>query len=278
MVMPNFLVIGAAKAGTTSLYHYLNQHPQIYMSPRKETYFFMSSNNEIENYKALFKEANGEIAIGEATPFYLYNKKSPELIKNCLPQVKLIIVLRNPVDRAYSHFLYWRSQGQEPIVDFAKAIREEPIRIRDGYGINYHYINQGFYAPQLQRYLNLFDSSNIKINLYSDLVKNPSHFVKEIYNFLDVDDSFAAPTNQAFKKTAVPRNKVIDKILKTSNPVKEISKTLLSDKSRKLIANKLLLSKLNISYNLRQELIEFYREDILKTQRLVQRDLSIWLQ
>jgi len=276
--MPNFLVIGAAKAGTTSLYHYLNQHPQIYMSPRKETYFFMSSNNEIENYKALFKEANGEIAIGEATPFYLYNKKSPELIKNCLPQVKLIIVLRDPVDRAYSHFLYWRSQGQEPIVDFAKAIREEPIRIRDGYGINYHYINQGFYAPQLQRYLNLFDSSNIKINLYSDLVKNPSHFVKEIYNFLDVDDSFAAPTNQALNKTAVPRNKVIDKILKTSNPVKEISKTLLSDKFRKLIANKLLLSKPNISYNLRQELIEIYREDILKTQRLVQRDLSIWLQ
>lgn len=276
--MPNFLVIGAAKAGTTSLYHYLNQHPQIYMSPRKETYFFMSSNNEIENYKALFKEANGEIAIGEATPFYLYKKKSPELIKNCLPQVKLIIVLRDPVYRAYSHFLYWRSQGQEPIVDFAKAIREEPIRIRDGYRTNYHYINQGFYAPQLQRYLNLFDSSNIKINLYSDLVKNPSHFVKEIYNFLDVDDSFAAPTNQVYKKTAVPRNKVIDKILKTSNPVKEISKTLLSDKSRKLIANKLLLSKPNISYNLRQELIEIYREDILKTQRLVQRDLSSWLQ
>lgn len=278
MVMPNFLVIGAAKAGTTSLYHYLNQHPQIYMSPRKETYFFMSSNNELENYKALFKEANGEIAIGEATPLYLYNKKSPELIKNCLPQVKLIIVLRDPVDRAYSHFLYWRSQGQEPIVDFAKAIREEPIRIRDGYGINYHYINQGFYAPQLQCYLNLFDSSNIKINLYSDLVKNPSHFVKEIYNFLDVDDSFAAPTNQVLKKTAVPRNKVIDKILKTSNPVKEISKNLLSNKIRKLIANKLLLSKPNISYNLRQKLIEIYREDILKTQRLVQRDLSILLQ
>lgn len=276
--MPNFLVIGAAKAGTTSLYHHLNQHPQIYMSPRKETYFFMSSNNEIENYKALFKEANGEIAIGEATPLYLYNKKSPELIKNCFPQVKLIIVLSDPVDRAYSHFLYWRSQGQEPIVDFAKAIREEPIRIRDGYGINYHYINQGFYAPQLQRYLNLFDSSNIKINLYSDLVKNPSHFVKEISNFLDVDDSFTAPTNQCFNKTAVPRNKVIDKILKTSNPVKEISKTLLSDKFRKLIANKLLLSKPNLSYNLRQELIEIYRENILKIQRLVQRDLSIWLQ
>ena len=123
MTMPNFLIIGAMRAGTTSLYHYLKQHPQVYMSPVKEPRFFAlegekpdpgrptderlmnHSITDIEAYRALFQAVSKETAIGEASPLYLYSPKAPERIRHYIPDAKLIAVLRDPVERAYSHFL-----------------------------------------------------------------------------------------------------------------------------------------------------------------------------
>src|ERR687894_3261543 len=115
MTMPNFFIIGAQKAGTTSLYYYLKQHPQIYMSPRKEPHFFKGMHSELRksgrglppvtdlgDYQALFRGVTDEKAIGEASASYLYSPKAPALIKSSIPDAKLIAVLRNPADRAYS--------------------------------------------------------------------------------------------------------------------------------------------------------------------------------
>ncbi len=149
MAMPNFLIIGAAKAGTTALYSYLKQHPQIYMSPEKEPHFFAFEGEQpnfggtagkqewlnrtvitdIETYRKQFQKVSREIAIGEASALYLYIPKAVERINHYIPDVKLITILRNPIERAYSAFLFQIRDELEPITDFAQALEEEKIRI-----------------------------------------------------------------------------------------------------------------------------------------------------
>nr|MDJ0649638.1 sulfotransferase [Xenococcaceae cyanobacterium MO_188.B19] len=190
MIMPNFLIIGAAKAGTTSLYNYLKEHPQIYMSPVKEPRFFYlmnekldfrgpgdenilnSSTSDLEDYSTLFQGVSNEIAIGEASSMYLYHPKTPKRIKSYVPDVKMITILRDPVERAYSHFLMNVKNGLEPLTDFVQVLQEEEIRIRSNWGSNWHHKARGFYYSQVKRYFDIFDRSQIKIYLYEDLKTN----------------------------------------------------------------------------------------------------------
>ena len=183
IIMPNFLIIGAAKSGTSAIYHYLKQHPQIYMSPIKEPYFFAfegeklnfqgpgltineSSIKEIESYRNLFQGVSDEVAIGEASTLYLYIPKAPTLIKQYVPNIKLIAILRNPVDRAYSSFMHLIRDQQEPITDFAQALKAEESRIQNNWGFLWRYQDIGFYSVQLKRYFEKFDRSQIKVYLY----------------------------------------------------------------------------------------------------------------
>ncbi len=164
MTLPNFLVIGAAKSGTTALHEYLKQHPQIYMSPQKEPHFFSlegkkvdfrgpgdkreeqlnNSVTNIEDYRKLFQGVSNEIAIGESSTSYLNNPEAPERIRHYIPNAKLIAILRNPVARAYSSFLHMVQRGYEPLTDFAEALRDEERRIRDNWMGLWHYKQTGF--------------------------------------------------------------------------------------------------------------------------------------
>ena len=145
MKMPNFMIIGAAKAGTTALYKYLEEHPQIFMSPQKEPRFFALEGEkidfrgpgamtrfryvtDIETYRLLFKNVSNELAIGEASTWYLYIPKAAKGIRHYLPNVKLIVMLRDPVQRAYSNFLGLRREGVEPLEDFTEAMVAEKER------------------------------------------------------------------------------------------------------------------------------------------------------
>jgi len=179
--MPNFLIIGAMKSGTTSLYHYLKQHPQIYMSPVKEPKFFalegepfysdsrgsgglarIKGIRELKSYQEQFEGVSHEIAIGEASPLYIYVPKAVERIKYYIPEAKLIAILRHPVDRAYSHFLHWIQRGLEPLdSNFESVIREEEIRISQDWSPNWHYKQRGSYYQQLKRYYENFNREQI---------------------------------------------------------------------------------------------------------------------
>src|SRR5918997_468574 len=158
MTLPNFLIIGAMKSGTTALYYYLEQHPQIYMSPVKEPNFFCSGGQEgwesksvtrIRAYQYLFKDVSDEKAIGEASHCYLYEPQAVARIQEHLPDAKLVAILRNPVDRAYSHFLHMVRNGTEPLTDFGQALEEEEIRA-DPHRRFQDYIGRGLYYGQLR--------------------------------------------------------------------------------------------------------------------------------
>jgi len=161
MNMPNFLIIGAPKSGTTSLAQYLGQHPEVYISPKKEPYFFAFENEQVdflgpgiqgkdhiinsavvvdlEEYRRLFQGVSNEVAIGEASTLYLSFPKAAERIKYHIPDVKLIAILRDPADRAYSGFMHSLRDNCEPIADFAQALAAEEERIKLNWGPLWRY-------------------------------------------------------------------------------------------------------------------------------------------
>lgn len=296
--MPNFLIIGTQKAGTTAINYYLKEHPQIYMSPTKEPGFFdfegESVNfcgpgdeysyrfaiNDISAYRNLFRNVNDEVAIGEATTWYLQSIKAPERIKYYIPNVKLIVILRNPVDRAYSAFLHAMRDNREPIDDFAQALDEEDKRIKSNWGFLWRYKYMGFYATQLKRYFKLFDRNQIKVYLFEDYKNNPTEILKDIFHFLNVDETFTSEIVTPKNISGIPKSKALYTFLRKNNSVKSFFKPFIPSRFRKQMISQLMqknMLKPTRSLEIQLKLREIFREDILELQELLQRDLSKWL-
>lgn len=300
MIMPNFLIIGAAKSGTSALYDFLSQHPQIYMSAAKEPMFFAfegespnflgpgddrSANyysiTDIKDYCALFQSVSDEVAIGEGSTLYLYHPKAPERIRTHIPDVKLIVILRDPVERAYSNFLHLVRDNREPLTDFYQAFQQEEIRMNNGWEWFWHYKRLGLYYVQLRRYFENFSQDQMRIYLYEDFANNSADLLKDCFQFLNVDKKFIPDMSMKVNASGVPKSKYLNSFLRRQNPIKKIIKPLLPEKvGRRLktyVHNKNLV-KPDFLPELREELIQtYFREDILKLQDLIQRDLSKWL-
>ena len=315
MTLPNFIIIGAAKSGTTSLYQYLRQHPDIYMSPVKEPRFFAfeledldfrgpgdaelhrSSILNFEQYTALFRGAGGQKAVGEASPVYLCSPRTAGKIKAHVPNAKLIAILRHPVERAYSHYLHLIRDGVEPLADFGHALAVEPQRAQDNWEYRWRYRELGLYSGQLRRYFDAFPGEQIKIYLYEEFDREPLRVLEEIYRFLGVDPTFVADTSVRYNASGVPRSKLVHAVLSKLQKATQsafdqapaptaaamlasgLGKSALVEKARKLgVGLKTRnLVKPELSPRVRQELLAACREDILATQALMRRDLSHWL-
>jgi hypothetical protein len=298
MTLPNFLIIGAAKTATTSLWKYLRQHPQIYMSASKEPRFFAFEGEtlnfrgpgdseeiaitDLETYSALFNKVTHEIAIGEATTMYLWSPKAPERIRYHIPHTKLIAFLRDPVERAFSNFQHLVQQGREPIQDFSQAIAAEEQRIQEGWWPFWYYKQQGMYSAQLKRYFALFERDQIKIYFYEDFKKTPLNIIQDVFKFLNVDSEFIPDLSQKARKShPIPKNKALHKFLTQANPIKSMLKPLLPTKMRQQVIAQIQeknLTKPQLNPEVRRHLIEDYREDILNLQNLLGRDFSQWLE
>lgn len=295
--MPNFLIIGAGKAGTSSIYYYLQQHPQVYMSPLKEPKFFAlegeplnfqgpdrdivnrNSVNNLEAYQNLFRAVSTEIAIGEASPLYLYSPKAPARIKHYLPEAKLIAILRNPVERAFSSFTHLLREGYENL-SFEQALVVEENRIQKKWAPLWHYTQKGYYYEQLKRYFDIFDRGQIQVYLYEDLQANSTNVIQNIYNFVGVDNTFI-PDLSRKNVSGTPKSRIVHDLFTKDNLIKSLLKPFFPKQLRRNIADitirQNLGSKPMLSYETRHKLLQLYREDILQLQDLIQRDLSAWL-
>ena len=293
---PNFIIIGAMKAATTSLYTYIKQHPDIFMTKVKEPMFFNNFQQEnnynilgskskksttLEEYLAMFKDAKNEKAIGEASPSYIYNENAPHLIKEHLPDVKIIAILRQPTDRAYSNFLHTKRADRENVNLFEQAIKIEKERISDNWSPLYHYIQKGFYSVQLTRYYNLFPKENIKVYLFEDVVKTPKETLKDIFKFLNVDEDIEIDVSKKSNVSGTPKG-ILGFILKKMRYYNLMPKFAISDYLPTFMVNLLFKSVYKntekLDTVLRKELTDkYYREEILKLEKLIDRDLSNWL-
>lgn len=298
MTIPNFIVLGAGKAGTQSIYNYLMEHPEIYMSPTKETNFFalygqqanfqgppdpinQYSISDMAEYQAQFAGVTHEKAIGEISPLYLYHPDAPKRIKQTIPNAKLIVILRNPVDRAFSCYLFLRGRLTETILDFDDALKAEQERIDKNWPWPWHYKSLGFYHEQLQRYYELFDPEQIKVYLYDDFKINNIAIMQDMFNFLGVDDTFTPDVSLQYNFSGLPKNKILQYVLTGPNPIQTALKPLLPTKFRRKIVSVIKrknLTRPSLQPEVRSKLIEAYREETLKLQSLLNRDLSHWLQ
>ena len=305
MTLPNFIIIGAQKAGTTSLYHYLDQHPEVYMSPIKEPNFFAAEGiktdprdpnvTTIEEYRRLFAKVSGEKAIGEASPWYLYSEKAPQRMKYYVPDAKLVAVLRNPTERAYSQFLHFLRDGREPSTDFALALREEEARVRKNVAAGRSsgradlgaYVSRGFYHAQLRRYYDHFGPEKIRVYLSEELSADPVGMTQDVFGFLGVDDTFAPTVSTKYNVAGIPKNKALHAFLVGQHPARRalrFLKTYLPAGLRLRVAeqharlrSRNFVEPPQLAPEVRRHLVGVYREDILRLQDLLQRDLSAWL-
>lgn len=288
MKLPNFIILGAGKGGTTSLYKYLQQHPQIFLPEKKELYFFAFEGEEnpdgvtnFADYQEMFQNAPEDKVIGEVSSVYLFRPKAPERIHYYLPNAKLIAILRNPTDRAFSSYLMHVGDRHPSIFDSqtGKAIKFSEIVRNRGY-----FIQIGFYYEQLKRYYDRFDSSQIKVYLYEDLVSDNETLVRDMFRFVGVDETFTPDTSQRHKVSGIPKNRMLHDLVMTKNPIRSMAaallKPILSDRTRDQIRsqiNQKNAERPTLSPELRQKAINIYRDDILHLQDLLDRDLSAWL-
>ena len=205
--LPDFLVIGAPKAGTTALHAALAQHPQLHLSSVKEPKYFLCRDapppsyrgpgdaHSVQewvwrrrDYEALFASAPADSLCGESTPFYLYDTDAQRRIAHTLPKVRLIAVLRDPVDRLYSNWMHLWADGLEPISDVVQACAAELDRIDRGWAPFWHYRSLGMYGRQLSALYETFDRDRVLVLRYRELVDAPDSTLDRVCRFLGVDE------------------------------------------------------------------------------------------
>ncbi len=285
--LPNFLICGTMKGGTTSLYHYLKDHPEIYFPRIKEVHYFNSNYHKgIEWYKRFFRGVTlRHKAIGEVTPAYMYFEDVPERIHEVLPDVKLIFILRNPIKRAYSH--YWHSvrRGAE-FLPFEEAIKIEKERISKGrpYKGWYSYLDRGKYIQQIKRFLKYFSKDQMLILITEELNQNLRENIMKVFKFINVECNFYNPNwkNKRYNPGMSPRNLTLqltlNKIGAQVNKVGKGYRKLLSIIRKNNLARKLLFvpGYPKMSYETMINLDKYFKKYNQKLETFLGKKLTSW--
>jgi hypothetical protein len=206
--MPDFLIIGAPKAGSTALHDALAAHPQLYAAPIKEPKYFLTDGAappaeehrgpgdahsarewiwQRDPYERLFWPAAHDALRFESTPFYLWQRRSHRRIAAAIPDVRLIAVIRDPIDRAFSNWTHLWADGLEPEPDFLRACRAEPRRVAAGWAPFWRYLELGRYGEQFAHLFRYVDPARVRVLRYRELIDSPRETLDELCAFLGVD-------------------------------------------------------------------------------------------
>lgn len=276
MKIPNFIVVGAHKAGTTSLHYYLDQHPQIYLPYQKGTDLLQRRKfkelEEAGEYLALFEPAESGQVLGEVSSVYLHNgRELVEKIKHLFPDVKIIAVLRNPIERFYSNALADRAYTQKEIRNFDRLVLDSG-----------KFLIPGLYYTHLQNYFAYFSREQVKLFLYEDFAEHPLPFLAELYSFIGVNPDFVPNMSRRYRFGTLKRanlyRDLLDKGFSMSSSVKFLIPKGIREFIRTRLYQKSRDPKPPMSKELRLALIEYYRDEILNLKQLTGLDVSHWLE
>jgi hypothetical protein len=272
-VWPNLFVVGAPKAGTTSLWRYLGQHPEIFMSREKEPRFFSSSrklesDQATEAYLGLFEAAGDEKLRGEASPTYMSRTATAKEIHRVAPGARIVISLREPVERTHSSYMSLVNDGVEQR-SFREAVEDDLARRRrPGAPV---YVKRRLYAPGLRRYQKLF-GGQVFVLFFEELTERPAKVMEELYGFLEVDPGFAEQLNpRAHNQFKVPRNRAVQRAM----PARRLVRTVLPDAARERVNRAVMkpASKPRPEPDVVERLCGTYRRDVERVRGLVGRPL-----
>jgi hypothetical protein len=202
MNWPNFYAVGPPRSGTTSLYAYLRNHPEVFLPKVKEVnYFSTRTDMSFEHYQHLYRKAKGYRAIGDISPHYLWDENAPRRIRAASPEAKIIFTLRDPVARAHSHFLLLRRTGLDSEPSFERALRRLDKTNDTLREFSREYVELGLYCGHVKRYLDVFGPDQVLVLLLDDLTRDPQSFFAGLANYLGIDP---APLEK--ETLAEPRN------------------------------------------------------------------------
>ena len=307
-LLPDFLIVGAAKSGTTSLYFYLRQHPSIYMPPDvKEPGFLcfagrvLPKSNPAEpypdlwksavvdraTYSSLFASAGKDQLVGEATPEYLY------LVDQTIATIrtlygeshrgpKLVAVLRNPVERLWSHYWMCLRDGYEGL-PIDEAIDPVVIhrRLEAGWHPQYDYIGYGFYSRAIDAYRKAVGGDRMKVFLFDDLKNDPRAVCAEIFSFLGVDAGFEPDTSTTYNVSGRLRYPWLHHLLFCRQSfLKDFTRGVMPYDGLQWLKHRIIAwnsEKVGMPEPLKRKLQDIYRDDIRALEKLLSRDLSVWL-
>ncbi len=300
---PNLLIVGAAKGGTTTLHYALDHHPQVFMSRKKEPGYFTWPEedlsfinngklitrprflvNRLNDYLALFEEGKNRQIRGESSTTYLFfYEKTIANILRIHPEasnVNIVIVLRNPVDRAFSQYMHKLRDAAESL-NFEEALKAEEQRKAENHHFDFQYIQRGFYHNQVKAYLDNF--KNVKIYLNEDLRNDTEGVVRSLEEFLNIE-KIALEFGDALNVSGKSKVEAINSFLKKPNPLKKILGKLMPKDVRKRMRLKVQstvykynLEKIEMKSETRDNLKNIYSEDVLRLQDLIKRDLTSWV-
>ncbi|MBT8207819.1 MAG: hypothetical protein HKN07_10165 [Acidimicrobiia bacterium] len=270
--LPNFVIIGAMRSGTSSLAGYLASHPDLFMAPRKELHFFNRHYDEgLEWYRQRFADSTSQSAVGEATPTYIYDKQSIDRMAADIGEAKLIAILREPVSRAYSHYWFNRSRGYEPMT-FEEALAAEGQRL-DGADpltrARYSYVDRGRYVDQLEHVATRFPDDQVHVLLVEDLKRSPAATYGAVCAFLGIDSEFrpenlGAPVNAFYRARWPKLNQAVKGFPK---PVRTAVKVINRADAEPYPP---------IESETRDRLRSEFSDSVARLERLLDRDLDAW--
>jgi hypothetical protein len=301
VALPDFFIAGAPKAGTTALHAALARHPDLYLSAVKEPKFFLTDGPPPAQggpgdtktyrehvwrkpaYEALFAAAPPGAIKGESTPFYLYNLAAQQRINKLIPQARMIIVLRDPVERAHSNWAHLWSSGLDPIDDFVRACDAEDRRVAAGWADFWHYKRIGLYGEQLEHLYAVFPAEQVLLLRYRELVDTPAGTLDRICAFLGVRQGLIAELPRE-NVTAHPnqtlRHQYLSKLVRTGSAIT----TRLPGHPAKAVIDRLESSlqrgaapRRPLTWQQRQALIPFFEADVRLLGNLTGQDFSGWL-
>lgn len=294
--LPSFVCIGGAKCGTTSLYEYLRSHPQVYLPDQKELHFFSAPDllerpngpgtrwalesvvRDEADYRSRFIDARPDQILGDISPSYLNCDGAAGRIHEMIPDAKIIILLRNPVDRMFSQYMHLRRAAREEL-EFEDALAAEPRRDAAMWNDMFLYSRSPRAAEGVERYITLFGRERIKILLGEDLRSDLSGAVREILSFIGADPDVELDLSGEFNRSGMPKSKLLGRMLDAS-PAASLAKRVLPRRLGSLIKQRLQTlntgNRIELPQDRRSDYAALFRDDIAKLERLIGRETG-WM-
>lgn len=294
--LPSFVCVGGPKCGTTSLYHYLRDHPEVFLPAQKELHFFSAPDllerpngpgmrsvladivsSEAE-YRKMFRASPKGAVSGDISPSYLTSTVAPQAIKDLLGSPKIIIMLRDPVDRMFSQYMHLRRSAREDL-EFEDALAAEPARLAQGWGDMWLYRNGASSAEAVERYFDTFGKENVMVILAPEMRADTRGVMKQVMDFIGVDSSVELDLEGEFNKSGMPKSKVIARLIDAS-PLATFAKRVIprgiGASIKRRIQEMNTGPRLILSQEKRDEYRAEFAEDTRKLEALIGRSTG-WL-
>ncbi len=285
----DLMICGAQKAGTTSLLHYLKAHPNVIKQKVNEFAYFVLDEMYNEGYDSAFEKyfekssGNSNTVIAKNVGV-MYMPNAIKRLHEHNPHVHVVLLLRNPVERAYSNYYYALRKGDETLESFEQAIEAEPKRLQQDakHWRNCAYLNRGLYCNSIEEFLKYFPKKQLHIYLFENFKKEPSKICKEIFSTLNLEPNVAINYNKKHNEKASAKSSRLAKATNSKNPIKKFLKLFMGPDLRRTLkksiqqANEISFDQPKMNAETRKKLIEYYLPYNHKLEILTGLDISSW--